>query len=106
MVVDFSAIQSEYTVTPRGEFARKEWKNMNEQDKKVPVSQKYLLTVREASAYFSIGTKTMRRLAETHSDSFGIHLGNRYLIIRHKFEEFILDSLSEKEEEWNEDESL
>ena len=30
----------------------------------VPVSEKFMLSIREASAYFSIGTKKMRRLAE------------------------------------------
>lgn len=31
----------------------------------------------------------MRRLAEEHTDSFGIQCGNRYLVIRTKFEEFL-----------------
>ena len=30
----------------------------------VPVAQKYTLTITEASAYFNIGIKKMRRLAE------------------------------------------
>ncbi len=30
----------------------------------MPVSEKYMLTIREASVYFNIGVKKMRRLAE------------------------------------------
>ena len=30
----------------------------------VPISEKFTLTIREASEYFSIGLKAMRRLAE------------------------------------------
>lgn len=58
----------------------------------VPVNEKYTLTVKEAAAYFGIGIKRMRRLAEEHTDTFGIKCGNKYLIIRTKFEEFLLES--------------
>ena len=44
----------------------------------VSVSEKYMLTIKEAAEYFSIGTKKMRRL--------------RYLIIRTKFEKFVDES--------------
>ena len=36
----------------------------------VPVQEKYALTIREASEYFSIGTKKMRRLAEDNLGRF------------------------------------
>ena len=55
---------------------------MNEIKKKdtgMLIGDKYLLSIKEAGEYFNIGTKKMRRLA----------CGNRYLIIRTKFEEFI-----------------
>lgn len=55
----------------------------------IPLSEKYTLTVREAAVYFNIGIKRMRRLAEEHTDSFGVQCGNRYLVIRTKFEEFL-----------------
>lgn len=55
----------------------------------VPVQEKYALTIREASEYFSIGTKKMRRLAEDNLGRFAIYSGNRYLIIRIKFEKFM-----------------
>ena len=58
----------------------------------VPVSEKYTLTIKEAAAYFNIGTKKLRRLAEDNIDRFAVFSGNKYLIIRTKFEKFIDDS--------------
>ncbi len=58
----------------------------------VPVSEKYMLTIREASIYFSIGEKKLRRLAEDHVNDFAIINGNRYLVIRPKFEQFLLET--------------
>ena len=55
----------------------------------VRVSEKYMLTIREASVYFNIGVKKMRRLAEDNTGRFAIFSGNRYLIIRTKFEKFV-----------------
>ena len=55
----------------------------------IPISEKYMLTVKEAGMYFNIGIKKMRRLAEENTDSFAIVMGNRYLIIRTRFEEYI-----------------
>ena len=63
----------------------------------VPISEKFTLTVSEASEYFSIGTKVMRRLAEEHTDSFAVWNGNRFLIIRSRFEEYLISCLSDKE---------
>ena len=53
------------------------------------INEKYLLTIREASAYFNIGIKTLRRLAENNKGNFSVWMSNRYLIIRPKFEEYI-----------------
>ncbi len=54
------------------------------------LSMKYALTVKEAAFYFNIGVKRMRRLAEENTDDFAVLCGNRYLIIRTRFEEFML----------------
>ena len=64
----------------------------------IPISEKYMLTVNEASAYFNIGIKNMRRMAEDNKGAFAIMMGNRYLIVRTKFEAYI-DSLVSREEE-------
>lgn len=56
---------------------------------KETLGDKYTLSVKEAAGYFGIGIKKMRRLAEDHTDSFSFMCGNRYLIIRKRFEEFL-----------------
>lgn len=58
----------------------------------IPVSEKYTLTIKEAAAYFNVGTKKLRRLAEENTDRFAVFSGNKYLIIRTKFEKFINES--------------
>ncbi len=58
----------------------------------VPIKEKYTLTIKEAASYFNIGTKKMRRLAEDNLGTVAVYCGNRFLIIRPKFEEFILNS--------------
>ena len=59
------------------------------EDKKIPVSEKYSLSIKEAADYFSIGTKKMRRLAEDNLGDFAVYSGNRYLIIRAEFEAYL-----------------
>lgn len=56
------------------------------------LKDKYMLTVKEAAFYFNIGTKKMRRIAEDNLGSIAVYSGNRFLIIRPKFEDFILNS--------------
>ena len=56
----------------------------------MPVSEKYLLTIREAAVYFNIGIKKMRRMAELNEGGFALFNGNRWLICRPKFEEYLL----------------
>lgn len=61
-------------------------------EKEYPLSEKYMLSVNEAATYFSIGVKKMRRLAEENRGRFSVYSGNRYLINRAKFENFLLNS--------------
>ena len=58
----------------------------------LPASEKYMLTIKEAADYFNIGTKKMRRIAEDRLGEVAVYCGNRYLIVRPKFEEFICNS--------------
>lgn len=58
----------------------------------VPICEKYTLTIKEAAAYFNIGIKKMRRMAEENIGRFSVFCGNKYLVIRPKFEKFIDDS--------------
>ncbi len=65
----------------------------------LPIQEKFMLTIREAAEYFGIGIKQIRRLAEDNLDSFAIFIGNRYMIVRPKFEEYIIDILETKKNE-------
>ena len=49
-------------------------------------------TIKEAAPYYNIGMKKLRRLAEDNLGVFSVYSGNRYLIVKSKFEEFILNS--------------
>ncbi|MCR5273092.1 MAG: helix-turn-helix domain-containing protein [Lachnospiraceae bacterium] len=62
--------------------------------KELEISEKYLLTVKEASVYFNIGVKRIRRLAEENVGIFAVYCGNRYMIIREKFEEYLTENPS------------
>lgn len=61
-------------------------------NQKLAISEKYTLTIKEASQYFGIGVKKMRQLAESHLGTFSAYSGNRYLIIRTEFEKYLLTS--------------
>ncbi len=65
-----------------------------EDDKKnviVSVCEKYTLTIKEPAEYFNIGIKKMRRLEEDNEDKFAIYMRNRYLFIRERFEQYIVN---------------
>ena len=53
------------------------------------LSEKYMLTIKEAALYYGIGTKFLRRLAENKEGRLAVYCGNRWLIIRHLFDEYI-----------------
>lgn len=60
----------------------------------IPYWEKYMLTLREAAEYFHIGEKKMRQIVDENMDaSFILTSGNRIMIKRKRFEEF-LDSSS------------
>ena len=63
---------------------------------KVPLWEKYVLTVFEAAEYFNIGEKKIRFLINEHlrDNTFVLVNGTKTLIIRRKFEEF-LDKVTE-----------
>ena len=60
--------------------------------KEMTTGEKYLLTIKEAGEYFNIWVKKMRRLAEENLGVFSVYSGNRYLINRTKFEEFLCNT--------------
>ena len=61
---------------------------MNTND--IPIWQKYTLSIEEASRYFRIGEKKLRRLAEKTPDANWLIMnGNRLQIKRKQFEKVI-----------------
>lgn len=57
---------------------------------KIPVWEKYILTVQEAAAYFRIGENKLRKLISENEDAdYLLRNGNRLQIKRKKFEDFI-----------------
>lgn len=38
----------------------------------IPISEKYMLTIKEASEYFNIGIKNMRRMAEENTGFYAV----------------------------------
>ena len=69
----------------------------------IPISEKYMLAIYEASANYNIGVKNLRRLTENNEGRFAFYMGNRYLIVRTKFENYI-EQLIMDEFDVNEDE--
>lgn len=65
-------------------------------DSSLKPSEKYTLLIKEASEYFCISMKKMRRLAEKNEGDFSFYDGNRYHIIRPKFEEYLLKKAERK----------
>ena len=62
------------------------------ENKSEALKDKYMLTIKEAAFYFNIGTKKMRRIAADHLGNVAVFCGHRFLIVRPKLEEFILQS--------------
>ncbi len=62
----------------------------------LPLNQKYMLTIKEATAYFGIEQRRMRWLAEMNEGHYALFNGNRYLICRPAFEEYLLDLIKSK----------
>ena len=59
----------------------------------VPIWEKYTLTIEEASKYFRIGEKKLRKIAEENQTARWVIMnGNRVQIKRKQFEK-IIDSL-------------
>lgn len=57
---------------------------------KVPIWQKYTLTIEEAAEYFRIGQNRLRQLVADHPDAeYILMIGNRVQIKRKWFEAYI-----------------
>ena len=59
----------------------------------VPLCEKYTLSVIEATEYFGIGEKRIRRIiSENRNVDFLLEIGNRVRIKRIKFEEYLINA--------------
>ena len=66
-------------------------------EKKIPLSEQFLLTIKEASLYFNIGENKLYKIASEYMDSeykFIIQNGSRTMINRKKFENFLNNTSS------------
>lgn len=63
---------------------------MSMETEQVPIHQKVTLTIKEAAAYFNIGEKKLRQIANENLNSgFVLQNGVKILIKRERFEEYI-----------------
>ena len=69
---------------------------MSTEKDSMPIRDKYLLTCREASVYFNIGIKNMRCLARDRSLKISVKIRGKTLIVRPRFEEYVLQLLEDK----------
>ncbi len=68
---------------------------MENSESKVPLWEKYILTIQEAAEYFHIGEKKLRKLTEDQADAdFIIMNGNRIMIKRKLFEKYLDEAAS------------
>ncbi len=64
--------------------------NKEKQQNAIPVWKRYALTITEAAEYYHIGENKLRMIADEHPEAdFIIMNGNRILIKRQKFEEYL-----------------
>lgn len=68
---------------------------MSNLENKVPLWEKYILTIQEAAEYFHIGEKKLRKLVEERMDAdYLIINGSRVMIKRKLFEKYLDESAS------------
>lgn len=62
--------------------------------KKIPITDKVLLTVNEAAEYIGVGHTAIRKFVKGREDEFCVRVGNRTMIKREKFENYIKDKVT------------
>ena len=61
---------------------------------KVPIWEKYALTVEEAAAYFGVGTHKIRELSDPKDCTFVFWVGNKRMIKREAVEKYLSTAYS------------
>ncbi len=67
---------------------------MMEENNNVPINQKLTLTIKEALIYSNIGINKIDSMLRTPNCPFVLFVGNKKLVKRKEFEEFIARTLS------------
>lgn len=67
---------------------------MMEENNNVPINQKLTLTIKEASIYSNIGINKIDSMLRAPNCPFVLFVGNKKLLKRKEFEEFIARTLS------------
>lgn len=67
--------------------------NTMEENTNVPINQKLTLTIKEASIYSNIGINKIDSMLRTPNCPFVLYVGNKKLVKRKEFEEFIARTL-------------
>lgn len=63
---------------------------MKEEQFEIPIWKRYTLNIEEAANYYHIGQGKLREIVEEHPEAeFVIYNGNRVLIKRKRFEEYL-----------------
>lgn len=63
--------------------------NLNNGDKGVPIWEKALLTLKEASEYFNIGINKLRDMTDTDNCPYVLFVGTKRLIKRVAFNNYL-----------------
>lgn len=56
------------------------------------LKEKRMITIKEASDWFSIGVKSMLNYAKQGEGEYAVYVGNRYMILPDKFERHLMKS--------------
>lgn len=77
----------------------REWRaiDIGSKNIEVPIWERFLLTIKEASVYFGIGENKLHKIANEYLESdykFVIQNGDRKMINRKKFETFLNETTS------------
>ena len=62
---------------------------MKETEKTIPIKDKINLSIQEASVYSGIGETTIRKMLKERGCTFRLMVGNKHLIKRKAFEQFL-----------------
>lgn len=61
---------------------------------KIPTKDKVLLTINEAAEYIGVGHTAIRKFLDGREDEFCVCVGNRRLVKREKFENYVKEKVT------------